>query len=53
MLATLKRFAVLQPLGVAGGLLVLALVLTAVLAPQLAPHGAKEAAFAPYQPPSA
>lgn len=53
MLAALTRFAVLQPLGVAGALVVLALVLTAALAPQLAPHGAKEAAFAPYEPPSA
>ncbi len=53
MLAGLRRFAALQPLGVAGGLIVLVLVLTAALAPQLAPHGAKEAAFAPYQPPSA
>jgi peptide/nickel transport system permease protein len=30
-----------------------ALVFTAVLAPQLAPYGAKDANFAPYQPPSA
>ncbi len=53
MLAALTRFAALQPLGVAGALIVLVLVLTAALAPQLSPHGAKEAAFAPYQPPSA
>ena len=42
-----------QPLGAAGGLIVLALIAVAVLAPQLAPHGPKEASFAPYLPPSA
>lgn len=42
-----------QPLGAAGALIVLALIVTAVFAPQLAPHGAKDAAFAPYLPPSA
>jgi peptide/nickel transport system permease protein len=42
-----------QPLGALGGLIVLLLVVTALLAPQLAPHGAKDANFAPYQPPSA
>jgi len=49
----LGRFAARQPLGAAGAVIVLALVATAALAPQLAPHGAKEAAFAPYLPPSA
>lgn len=49
----LARFAARQPLGAAGAVIVLALVATAALAPQLAPHGAKEAAFAPYLPPSA
>ena len=42
-----------QPLGAAGGLIVLALIVVAVLAPRLAPHGPKEASFAPYLPPSA
>jgi peptide/nickel transport system permease protein len=42
-----------QPLGVVGALVVLALVVVAVLAPLLAPHGPKDAAFAPYQPPGA
>jgi len=42
-----------QPLGAAGGLIVLALILVALLAPRLAPHGPKDAAFAPYLPPSA
>jgi peptide/nickel transport system permease protein len=53
LLGALGRFAGRQPLGAAGSLIVLALVATAVLAPQLAPHGAKEAAFGPYLPPSA
>jgi peptide/nickel transport system permease protein len=42
-----------QPLGAAGGLIVLALILVALLAPRLAPHGPKDATFAPYLPPSA
>jgi peptide/nickel transport system permease protein len=42
-----------QPLGAVGGLIVLALIAVAVLAPRLAPHGPKEAIFAPYLPPSA
>ncbi|HTY77488.1 MAG TPA: ABC transporter permease [Candidatus Bathyarchaeia archaeon] len=42
-----------QPLGAAGGIIVLALVAVAVLAPRLAWHGPKEAGFAPYLPPSA
>ena len=49
----LASFAARQPLGAAGAVIVLALVATAALAPQLAPHGAKEAAFAAYLPPSA
>lgn len=51
--AFLRRFAVRQPLGAAGGVIVAVLVATAVFAPGLAPHGPKEAAFAPYLPPSA
>jgi peptide/nickel transport system permease protein len=47
------RLAIRQPLGAAGAVIVLALVATALLAPALAPHGPKDAAFAPYQPPSA
>jgi peptide/nickel transport system permease protein len=42
-----------QPLGAAGGLIVLVLIAVAVLAPRLAPHGPKDASFAPYLPPSA
>jgi len=41
-----------QPLGAAGGLIVFVLIAVAVLAPRLAPHGPKEASFAPYLPPS-
>jgi peptide/nickel transport system permease protein len=46
-------FAVRQPLGAIGVVIVLALVVTAALAPVLAPHGPKEALFAQYQAPSA
>jgi peptide/nickel transport system permease protein len=46
------RFCRRQPLGALGGLLVLLLIVTAVLAPQLAPYGPKEANFEPYTPPS-
>ncbi|HEV8310486.1 MAG TPA: ABC transporter permease [Methylomirabilota bacterium] len=42
-----------QPLGAAGALVVLGLLAVAVWAPRLAPHGPKDAAFAPYLPPSA
>lgn len=42
-----------QPLGAAGGLIVIVLIAVAVLAPRLAPHGPKEATFAPYLAPSA
>ena len=40
-----------QPLGVAGAVVVLALVATALLAPVLAPHGPKDAIFGQYVPP--
>ncbi|PYM61476.1 MAG: ABC transporter permease [Candidatus Rokuibacteriota bacterium] len=52
-LSGLGRFAARQPLGAVGAVLVLILIATAMLAPRLAPHGPKEAAFAPYLPPSA
>ena len=42
----LARLAGQQPLGAAG-----AVVVAAIWAPQLAPYGAKDAAFAPYAPP--
>jgi peptide/nickel transport system permease protein len=47
------RFVRTQPLGAVGGLVVLLLVVTAIFAPQLAPHGPKDAAFTAYRPPSA
>jgi peptide/nickel transport system permease protein len=50
---TLGRLLRRQPLGAAGGFIVLVLILVALLAPRLAPHGPKEATFAPYLPPSA
>jgi len=53
VLQVLGRFATRQPLGAIGGVIVLALIATAILAPQLAPHGAKDAAFVQYLPPSA
>jgi peptide/nickel transport system permease protein len=48
----LRHFATRQPLGAIGAVIVLALIVTAMFAPQLAPHGAKDATFAPYVPPS-
>ena len=51
--AVLRRLLRRQPLGAAGGLIVLALVAVAVLAPWLAPHGPKDATFSPYLAPSA
>ena len=45
-------FAVHQPLGAAGVVIVTLLLVAAVFAPSLAPHGPKDAAFAPYQSPS-
>jgi peptide/nickel transport system permease protein len=52
-LRALGRFTARQPLGAIGAVLVLLLIATAILAPRLAPHGPKEAAFAAYLPPSA
>ena len=51
--AVLGRLLRRQPLGAAGGLIVLVLIAVAVLAPRLAPHGPKEASFSPYLAPSA
>jgi peptide/nickel transport system permease protein len=51
-LGTLGRLAARQPLGAVGAVIVVVLVGTAIFAPALAPHGPKEAAFAPYVPPS-
>jgi peptide/nickel transport system permease protein len=51
--AVLGRFAARQPLGLIGGVIVLVLVLTALFAPTLAPHGPKEAIFPPYLAPNA
>ncbi|MBI3031786.1 MAG: ABC transporter permease [Candidatus Rokubacteria bacterium] len=53
LLRALSWFAARQPLGAIGGVIVLALIATAILAPQLAPHGAKDAQFTQYLPPSA
>jgi peptide/nickel transport system permease protein len=52
-MAALRHLLRRQPLGAVGGLIVLALIAVAVLAPRLAPHGPKEATFTPYLPPSA
>ncbi len=52
MRTILARFVTRQPLGAAGALIVVALVLVAVAAPRLAPHGPKEVSFAPYLAPS-
>jgi peptide/nickel transport system permease protein len=52
LLGWLAQFVVRQPLGAAGGVVVLGLIAVALLAPALAPHGPKEASFAPYLPPS-
>jgi peptide/nickel transport system permease protein len=46
-----RRLVARQPLGIVGGVIVLVLVATALLAPELAPHGAKETGFAPYVAP--
>ena len=51
--AVIGRLVRRQPLGAAGGLIVVVLIAVAVLAPRLAPHGPKEATFTPYLAPSA
>jgi peptide/nickel transport system permease protein len=53
LLNALGWFAVRQPLGAIGSVIVVALIATAILAPLLAPHGAKDAGFTQYLPPSA
>ena len=52
MRGAVARFLVTQPLGAAGALVVLALIVVALLAPVLAPHGPKETGFDPYVAPS-
>jgi len=47
----LARLAGQQPLGAAGAVVVMAMVVTAIFAPQLAPYGPKDAAFTQYTPP--
>jgi peptide/nickel transport system permease protein len=49
----IRSFATRQPLGAMGAVVVLVLIATAVLAPRLAPHGAKDADFTRHLPPSA
>jgi len=49
----IASFAVRQPLGAIGAAIVLTLVATACFAPQLAPHGPKDAGFPRYLTPSA
>ena len=51
--AAIGRLVRRQPLGAAGGIIVVVLIAVAVLAPRLAPHGPKESGFAPYLAPSA
>jgi len=53
MARALGRFVIRQPLGAAGAVIVLAMILVAVFAPALAPHGPKETGFAPYLAPGA
>ncbi|MGQ4808807.1 Glutathione transport system permease protein GsiD [Candidatus Entotheonellaceae bacterium PAL068K] len=52
-LAACLRFCHKQPLGALGGGIVILMLIIAVLAPVLAPHGPKEANFEQYEPPSA
>ena len=51
MRCRLARLAGQQPLGAAGAVVVAAMIVAAIFAPQLAPYGAKDAAFAAYAPP--
>jgi peptide/nickel transport system permease protein len=49
--STARRLVARHPLGVAGAVVALLLVATALLAPVLAPHGPKDTAFGQYVPP--
>jgi peptide/nickel transport system permease protein len=51
MAARFARLVRRQPLGAAGAVVVLAMVVVALFAPRLAPHGPKETGFAPYVAP--
>jgi peptide/nickel transport system permease protein len=51
MAARFARLVRRQPLGAAGAVMVLAMVVVALFAPLLAPHGPKEIGFAPYVAP--
>jgi peptide/nickel transport system permease protein len=51
LLGQIRWFATRQPLGAVGAVIIFILVVMAVFAPQLAPHGAKDASFPPYVPP--
>jgi peptide/nickel transport system permease protein len=51
MASALGRLFRREPLGAAGAVVVLVLVVVALLAPALAPHGPKETGFAPYVAP--
>ncbi len=51
LLAPVAKFFRRQPLGTIGGVLFFFMVLTALLAPQLAPYGPKDADFSPYTAP--
>lgn len=53
MLGLAGRFVSRQPMGAVGGVIVLVLVVTAIFAPQLAPHGPKEVRFPSYVAPGA
>ena len=50
-MSAVGRFVRGQPLGAAGAVVVLTLIVVALLAPRLAPHGPKETGFATYVAP--
>jgi peptide/nickel transport system permease protein len=50
-MSTARRLAARHPLGLAGAVVALVLVATALLAPVLAPHGPKDTAFGQFVPP--
>ena len=51
-LGLLRRVARRQPMGIIGAVIVLGLILTALLAPELAPRGPKESPFETFQAPA-